>query len=152
MLYYAYGANTNTDNMRGRCPKAKLIGALTLPDYELTFRNVADIERKIGAHVEGVLWDITNECENALDIYEGVESGLYRKEYFPVKAKGNIEDVMFYKMNSMNYGMPSEHYFNTILQGYFQNDLDVNYLYGIYDSLESKIQKIDKQKLIWSYK
>ena len=65
---------------------------------------------------------------------------------------GNIEDVMFYTMNSNNYGMPSEHYFNTILQGYFENELDVNYLYGIYDSLESKIQKIDKQKLIWSYK
>ncbi len=139
MLYYSYGANTNLDNMMGRCPKAKLIGSLVLPDYKLTFRHVADIEQSFGDNVQGVLWDITKQCEQSLDIYEGVASGLYRKEYFPVKAKGEIEDVMFYKMNSNNYGAPSEGYFNMILQGYFENNLDVEVLYKVKENLNNEV-------------
>ena len=100
MLYYSYGANTNIDNMAYRCPKAKVVSSLVLPDYRLVFRGVADIEPANYNQVQGVLWDITSECENSLDIFEGVASGLYRKEYFCIKIGGKVEEVMFYKMNS----------------------------------------------------
>jgi gamma-glutamylcyclotransferase (GGCT)/AIG2-like uncharacterized protein YtfP len=133
MLYYAYGANTNIKNMEYRCPNATLVGNLVLPDWKLVFRGVADIERSPDRKVLGILWDITEDCERALDIFEGYPN-LYRKEYFDVKIGVDIdgeviEQVMFYKMNRQGYGLPSESYFRTIESGYRQNKLDTDELW-----------------------
>ena len=43
MFYFAYGANLNLQNMRYRCPNAKVVGHLNLPEYQLVFKGVADI-------------------------------------------------------------------------------------------------------------
>lgn len=133
MLYFAYGANTNTKNMEYRCPNAQLVGNLVLPDWRLVFKGVADIEHAPHNKVLGVLWDITEDCERALDIFEGYPN-LYRKEYFDVKLGEDIdgaviEEVMFYKMNREGYALPTESYFRTIESGYVQNKLDTTLLW-----------------------
>lgn len=129
-LYFAYGANLNIENMAMRCPQAKKIGNLKLPDYRLVFRGVADIERHHNGNVEGLIWDITQDCEDALDCFEGYPY-LYRKESFIVKMpNGDIEDVMYYKMNKNGYSVPSPCYFNTIYQGYYENYLDKSCLHN----------------------
>ena len=135
MFYFAYGANLNLENMKGRCPNAKKLVKFTLQDYRLVFKGVADIEYYKGASVEGVLWDITDKCEHALDIFEGFPI-LYRKEYFTIKMTGqlardfgNTADVMFYTMNRNEYGEPMQSYFDCILQGYIANELDTDYLW-----------------------
>ena len=133
MLYFAYGANTNINNMKGRCPNSKKLTSLVLPDYRLVFRGVADIEHAPYNEVQGVLWWITEQCEKSLDIYEGFPT-LYRKETFAIKVDDKIEDVMFYTMNRSNYNLPSESYFRCIEEGYIQNKLPTG---GLYDSLDS---------------
>ena len=134
-LYFAYGANLNINNMSHRCPKAKLVGNLDLPDWRLVFKGVADIESAPYNKVNGVLWDITEDCEASLDIFEGFPR-LYRKEYFVVKMQdGTVADVMFYKMNREGYALPSEGYFNTIKSGYEQNNLPVDNLYNTLSEL-----------------
>lgn len=128
-LYFAYGANLNIENMAMRCPQAKRIANLNLPDYRLVFRGVADIEKHLNGSVEGVLWDITQDCEDALDCFEGYPY-LYRKESFVVRMpNGDIEDVMYYKMNRNGYSMPHTSYLNTILEGYHSNKLDKSCLH-----------------------
>ena len=134
-LYFAYGANLNINNMSHRCPKAKLVGNLDLPDWRLVFKGVADIEVAPHNKVNGVLWYITEDCERSLDIFEGFPR-LYRKETFVVKMQdGTVEDVMFYKMNREGYALPSEGYFNTIKSGYIQNNLPVDNLYTVLSEL-----------------
>ena len=128
-LYFAYGANLNIPNMAYRCPKAKRVGNLELPDYRLVFKGVADIETAPYNKVLGVLWDVTDECEKSLDIFEGYPN-LYRKEWFAVKMQdGSVEDVMYYKMNREGYALPSEAYFKTIESGYHQNKLPTDLLW-----------------------
>lgn len=82
-IYGAYGSNMNLEQMAHRCPKAKVIGSGILKDYKLTFRGrykgVANIQPCKGKEVPIVLWEITDECERALDIYEGYPS-LYVKK------------------------------------------------------------------------
>lgn len=130
MLYFAYGANTNINGMAYRCPKATLIGSIELPDWKLVFRGVADIEISHGNSVHGVVWQITEECERSLDMFEGFPH-LYGKRSFPVKMEdGSIEDVMFYKMNRKGYAEPNDSYFNTIKDGYKANGLPINALYS----------------------
>ena len=138
MFYYAYGANLNIENMEYRCPRAKRIVSLTLPDHRLVFKGGADVEHSHGDNVEGVLWDISDECEKALDIFEGYPH-LYRKEYFTISADGNIArdygnviDVMVYKMNRDGYGAPSNMYLETIRDGYEANGLDLDCLWDAY--------------------
>ena len=134
-LYFAYGANLNIPNMAYRCPKAVRVGNLELPDYRLVFKGVADIEPAPYNKVCGVLWDITEECEASLDIFEGFPH-LYRKEGFTVKmGDGSVEDVMFYTMNREGYALPSEGYFNTIQDGYIQNKLPTEALWNTLEEL-----------------
>jgi len=128
-IYYAYGANTNIDGMKYRCPKSKLLGTLDLPDWRLVFKGVADIEVAPHNKVNGVLWEITEECERSLDRFEGYPN-LYRKEYFQVqKGDGTIVDIMFYKMNREGYAPPSDQYFECIETGYRQNDIPTDLLW-----------------------
>lgn len=142
MYYFAYGANTNIDNMNMRCPKAQHVSKISIPNYELVFKTVADIEFKKGATCEGVIWDITTACESALDIYEGFPN-LYRKEYFDIVIDDQVHELMFYKMNRDEYGLPYEQYFQTILQGYLDNDLNTDLLYESVEALISP-QSISK--------
>lgn len=131
MIYFAYGANLNIENMKDRCPDATPLCSLVLPDYRLVFRGVADIEPCVGKCVEGMLWHITDKCEDALDIFEGFPH-LYRKEDFVVQLHqpelvetfGDIADVMFYTMNREGYASPSYGYYEVIKQGYQDNNLD----------------------------
>jgi len=118
-IYIAYGANLNKNNMAIRCPKAFAIGSSKLQDYKLVFNNVATIVKSKGNSVEVALWEITDDCEKALDKYEGFPN-LYRKEY--------LDQGMVYIMNYGGMNLPNKTYFDTIEEGYEDFDLDRTYL------------------------
>ena len=122
-LYFAYGSNLNVTQMAMRCPNAKQLGALYIPNWKLVFRGVADIEpsRNSDDLLPVGVWEITKECEDSLDVYEGVENGLYNKV--------SISGMMTYRMTSNNISPPSKHYFNSIFQGYKDFELNSQHLY-----------------------
>ncbi len=79
--YFAYGSCMNEVDFRRTCPTAKNMGTAKLPGYQRRFNGysvarrggITNIERKKGAAVEGVLWQIRNERERfCLDAREGV--------------------------------------------------------------------------------
>ena len=109
--------------MRFRCPAARPISAFLLHDWQLTFSGVATIQPRPGARVSGALWEITPECEDNLDVFEGFPF-LYSKVYL---AQSNME-FMAYVMNDDPPAPPSRSYFNTILEGYRDWDLPVSEL------------------------
>ena len=121
--YIAYGSNMNIEQMSRRCPNAKPIGKTVLKNYKLVFKGVADIEKSESEEVPIVVWEITKECEKALDIYEGYPR-LYRKEYVQIEINGKTELAMVYVMNYAKGARPSEYYYNVIKQGY--KDFDIN--------------------------
>ena len=130
MLYLAYGSNLNVAHMKRRCPKARPVGPFHLQDSRLVFRGVADIEYADGESCPGGLWRITKECEASLDIYEGVESGLYSKVYLKARVAktGKIVRILVYQMNCDGVMPPSQTYLGTIAQGYKDFGLDLDYL------------------------
>ena len=77
-FYIAYGSNLNLEQMADRRPTARVVRATVLDDYQLVFRGVATIVPRPGAKVPVAIWEIDEECEEALDIYEGYPH-LYRK-------------------------------------------------------------------------
>jgi gamma-glutamylcyclotransferase (GGCT)/AIG2-like uncharacterized protein YtfP len=71
MLYFAYGMNTNTEEMAHRCPGAKSLGHARLVNHSFRFARHADVEPCDNSFVDGVLWEITDQHLTALDQLEG---------------------------------------------------------------------------------
>ena len=124
-IYLAYGSNLDMGQMQYRCPNAKPLGYMLLPDYRLVFKGVADIIPAKGFVCPVGLWEITNDCEKALDRYEGYPN-LYRKEYFNNKKTEQV--YMAYVMNRDGLGMPPQQYYEGIKRGYGHFDIDTKYL------------------------
>ena len=141
MLYVAYGSNMNLEQMAYRCPDAKVMGTGVIKGYILMFRGnpvsaVATIQKdRAGAkHINNgvpvVVWDISEADEKALDQYEGFPR-LYKKDSIDVEmSDGSKLKAMVYIMTEgYGIGIPSGHYFNTILEGYLDNGIDTEYLF-----------------------
>ena len=133
-LYFAYGMNVNLKKMAGLCPDAHVMGPAVLEDHELLFRGntagngLETIARKAGGKVHGVLWRITQECENSLDTYERYPN-LYNKQQIMVHdLNGQEFSVMAYVMAEDRFpqlARPSSYNYKVIFEGYQQNGLPV---------------------------
>ena len=139
--YFAYGMNTNLGEMSSRCPQAINLGRCTLKGFELKFRLHADIDQVHGSEMEGVLWDITPDCERALDSLEGYPYYYDKIEVVVIQDQPNQYGhthtiAMAYVMTSKGKEqLPSLHYEECLMEGYLENGLDVNKLTKKIDSL-----------------
>lgn len=124
-FYFAYGMNTNVAEMANRCPKAISLGKCILENYELRFRHHADIDLVPGSYMEGVLWEITIECERALDNLEG-----YPYYYNKINVVVNDDIIaMAYIMNVKGpEQVPSLSYEKCLIEGYTAHGLNVDWL------------------------
>ena len=146
-IYAAYGSNMNIEQMLIRCPKAKLIGTGKLESYKLTFRGnsrgVANIEKQVGRSVPIVLWKITEECEKALDVYEGYPR-LYKKINIEViTEKGETVKAMAYVMADKYENLPakpSDYYFDVIRKGYADNKINLKPLQVAYSECLAELR------------
>ena len=108
----------NLDQMEFRCPAARVVETVRLEDYRLAFcgmqpgSGVATIFPEEGCQVEGVLWEITPECEQALDGYEGYPR-LYGKQEVRVMNAPYKEKL----------ASPSRLYLRGILEGCRENGI-----------------------------
>ena len=114
--------------MADRCPDARYLGNTMLKDWILRFKSVATIEKDLGKHVPVGVFQITDECEKALDIYEDYPQ-LYDKKELNVIFDGTQVTAMTYIMVG-KYGIapPSRKYFNVISEGYVNCDLNLDFL------------------------
>ena len=132
-LYVAYGSNLNIRQMKYRCPTAKMYGVGTIEDYELQFKGqpngaFATIAPKEGASVPVAVWEIQPRDEQSLDRYEGYPSHYFKQDV-PVQLDGEEVSAMVYIMNlKMRFGMPSPYYYQTVLEGYHDCELDTDVL------------------------
>lgn len=146
-LYFAYGANLDFLGMSVRCKDAKPLCRAVIRDWRLTFRGCADIEEYPGASVHGALWEISNNDERNLDIFEGAPL-FYRKERLRVGtfAQMGIPEAMVYIMNPYphdNLSLPSPGYFDTLARGYQDWDLPMPALNTALDRVVARIGNIE---------
>ena len=127
-IYLAYGSNLNHQQMAERCPNANYLGNTVLKDWRLIFKSVATIEKDLGKYVPVGVFQITIECEKALDIYEDYPH-LYGKKELDIILDGIQVTAMTYVMVA-KYGIapPSRKYFNVISEGYKNCGLNTDFL------------------------
>lgn len=118
-LYFAYGMNTNREEMAYRCPSAVPMGKAVLPGYRFEFKSFATIVQDVDSQVEGVLWTITDSDEVALDILEGYPE-FYDKRHVTVH-QGIDYIAMTYIMAPREQSYPpTDGYYSMVSEGYQQ--------------------------------
>ena len=128
-VYGAYGSNINLEQMVCRCPNADVYKVGYINGYRLTFRNggFANIEKSEGDRVPVLLWIITEQCEEALDHYEGYPS-FYIKQNIPV-------EIDCRKMRP-----PTEYYYRGIERGYESNGMPTEELKAAFERCMAEVQ------------
>jgi gamma-glutamylcyclotransferase (GGCT)/AIG2-like uncharacterized protein YtfP len=117
-LYFAYGMNTNKEEMAYRCPGAVAMGRAVLPGYRLEFKSFATIVPNPKESVEGVLWTINESDESALDMLEGYPE-FYDKKTVSVEHNDQSYIAMTYIMGPREQGYaPSDGYYSMVSEGY----------------------------------
>jgi gamma-glutamylcyclotransferase (GGCT)/AIG2-like uncharacterized protein YtfP len=98
VLYFAYGANMDPEQMKQRVPGARAVGPARLDEFGLTFSvysdrwegGAANIELDPEGHVWGVLWEIPDESSGALDAYQGHPVFFRREEVSVTGSEGSV--------------------------------------------------------------
>lgn len=130
-FYFAYGMNTNPQEMSRRCTGSRPLGKAYLDGYRFVFRGHADIE--IGDredHVVGVLWDIDDRDLEALDVLEGFPD-YYLRQRVRVEHKGREHIAWVYTMLDQSFkSAPHQAYVDMCRAGYEHFDLETQQLDG----------------------
>ena len=123
-LYAAYGSNMCIKQMMTRCPGAKKVGNLYLPNFALTLPFYADMEKvreSMGIKTPIGLWEINRKDEATLDIAEGVAEGSYYKTDINVELNSGKFPALVYLMTEKykkSNGIARVGYNDIIKQGY----------------------------------
>lgn len=150
-FYIAYGSNLNVQQMRFRCPDAKVVGTAKIKDYQLLFKgsktgSYLTIEKKKGGMVPVAVWAVSKRDELALDRYEGFPNFYYKTEMeLPVKCwkadKTKTLTAFVYIMHEeRKLGIPSHAYVRTCVQGYRDFGFDLKHLRLAFDISERGVR------------
>jgi gamma-glutamylcyclotransferase (GGCT)/AIG2-like uncharacterized protein YtfP len=96
-LYFAYGANMERAAMAKRCPGAAARGIARLRGWRYVIaQGYGTVAPALGMTVFGVLWRLTPRDLAALNAFESLDSGLYRRVMLTVEIDGGRKRAMAY--------------------------------------------------------
>lgn len=138
MHYFAYGSNLHHGNMARRCPSSVFLGPASLRNYKLAFRypstswpggGAADIIQNDGSITWGALWKTTESDLLALDRYEDVAMGGYRRISIEVNMQGELFCAWSYEVcNKLSADLrPVPGYIKLLLTGAEDCQLPASY-------------------------
>ncbi|MGD9921933.1 MAG: gamma-glutamylcyclotransferase [Pseudorhodoplanes sp.] len=133
MLYFAYGSNMSRGPMRQRCPTASETGLAVLLDHRFAImaNGYATVVPEAGADVHGILWRIGPRDLAALDAYENVAGGLYRKAMLPLRKGTTIVQALVYLGNDKREGRPRPGYMALVIEAARGCGLPDDYIAGL---------------------
>jgi gamma-glutamylcyclotransferase (GGCT)/AIG2-like uncharacterized protein YtfP len=129
-LHFAYGSNMSRTMMTARCPTARALGTATLQGWRfvITADGYASIVPLADASVHGVLWRLGARDLAAVNAYESVESGLYRRRTLPVLCEAGRRAALVYVARSRNAGRPRPGYLDMIVAAARDWELPESYI------------------------
>jgi len=97
MLHFAYGSNMDRALMLRRCPTAEAIGPARLDHWRfiVTRDGYASIVPAPGEVVHGVLWRLAPRDLAAVNAYESIDRGLYRRRVLMVRGGGCVQALVY---------------------------------------------------------
>jgi gamma-glutamylcyclotransferase (GGCT)/AIG2-like uncharacterized protein YtfP len=128
--YFAYGSNMSREWMRRRAPGAQVLGRASLDGWSfiVTADGYASIRPHAGRTVHGVLWRVGPRELAALNVYESVASGLYRRCMMPVCQNGKRRAALIYLGLARVPGRPRPGYLELVVKAAHDWDLPNAYI------------------------
>lgn len=97
MIYFAYGANMERAAMGRRCGDATPLGPAVLRGWRYVIaQGYGSVAPAAGMCVFGVLWRLTPRDLAALNAFESLDSGLYRRAMLTVETGGQRVRALVY--------------------------------------------------------
>jgi gamma-glutamylcyclotransferase (GGCT)/AIG2-like uncharacterized protein YtfP len=130
LLYFAYASNLDRAHMRKLCPRAEPLGRALLKHHAffVAAGGYGSISPRRNSLVHGVLWRVTARDIAALDDYESVGAGLYRKKGHPVHFGAKLLRALVYVANDATPGRPRARYREIVLAAARGWDFPADYL------------------------
>lgn len=118
MLHFAYGANMHRAIMRRNAPAAVPVGVGSLADYRFTITvdGYASVTPATGDVVHGLVWRITPQDRMTLDVWESLDTGLYRVETLPIHHSGEHSPALVYIARESALGQPRAGYMELVIE------------------------------------
>ena len=133
MLYFAYGSNMSREPMRQRCPGARVLGRATLREHRFVImaNGYASVVPSPGDDVHGVLWRVTPRDLAALDAYENIAGGLYRRVMLSVIHNSATVAAITYLGCVKREGHPRKGYLELVIESGREAGLPAEYIEGL---------------------
>lgn len=134
-LYIAYGSNLSEEQMKWRCPDAKIVGKAVLIDWKLAFKVHATIESSEDGAVPVLVWEISKDDEKNLDLYESYPAyyGKRNLEILMVDLNGRnarfVTAMVYIMADGHRPQIPQKYYFDILDDGYKRFGFNRNILY-----------------------
>jgi Gamma-glutamyl cyclotransferase, AIG2-like len=130
MLHFAYGSNMSRTLMLRRCPTAVAIGTARLDHWRflVTRDGYASIVPAQGEVVQGVLWRLSPRDLAAVNAYESLDSGLYRRRMLPVICGRQRVAALVYVGRERRAGRPRPGYQELVVQAARDWELPGDYI------------------------
>ncbi len=130
MLHFAYGANMHRAIMRRHAPKAVPLGVASLADHRFTITadGYASVAPAAGQVVHGLVWCITPRDRRTLDLWESLDTGLYRAETLPVHHAGKHSPALIYIARECPVGQPRAGYMELVIEAARTLELPLDYI------------------------
>jgi gamma-glutamylcyclotransferase (GGCT)/AIG2-like uncharacterized protein YtfP len=121
-LYAAYGSNMDSAQMAERCPHSPQAGTGWLESWRLTFGGedlgwqgaLATVVEADNERVFVVLYEVSDNDEQALDRWDGATLGYYRKLKVRVATLEGDAVAWLYVINDYEGGLPSARYLGLV--------------------------------------
>jgi len=121
-LYAAYGSNMDPGQMKERCPHSPAAGCGWLSGWRLTFGGeelgwegaLVTVVEDPGSRVFVMLYDVTDSDIVRLDMWEGADTGLYRKIRVRVSTLDGDVLAWVYVLDAYEGGLPSARYIGVL--------------------------------------
>lgn len=135
VLYFAYGSNMESRQMKVRCPDHKIRGVAQLANYTLAFTRwsrswnsgTADILPQRGAIVHGVVYELSLEDLKRLDKFANYPQAYIRQDVV-VEVGGARLPVLTYIAVRNGVFLPSKKYLDQMTEGACEHSLPEGYV------------------------
>ncbi|MBT7553143.1 gamma-glutamylcyclotransferase [bacterium] len=132
LFYFAYGSNMNKQRMSDRCGSEHFtdLGKGYLDDWSFYFygRKYANIKPKNNSVVEGVLFEIDEDCLQSLDRVEGYPH-VYQRDIVDIRQDDKKYLAEVYVVQGDNtVAVPTSQYYQIVFTGAIEHDLSVDYV------------------------
>jgi gamma-glutamylcyclotransferase (GGCT)/AIG2-like uncharacterized protein YtfP len=133
MLHFAYGSNMHVGLMRARCPDARVVGRAVLRSHRfvVTRDGYASVTAAPGGMVHGLLWRISPRDLAALDAYENIDAGLFRRVLLSVQTHGRSAKALVYIGRGGGPGRARAGYMELVAMAAREAGLPSDYVAGL---------------------